>query len=157
MSEAYDVKIGDYFLGRATVEIGHKDDYILDLIDSSIEKWRGVVFDGKDENGIDDCPLCKIFHPINTRGLYIVEMTKINRQPCENCPVEIYTGAAGCDNTPYGEFCVKTDVYENGIEYMVQGEIKSIRQEYITAANHMLSFLYELRFWWLTTRIIKRR
>lgn len=164
MSKAYDVKIGDYCLGRATIEIGHKNDWILlELIDKSIEKWKGIVFHDQEDHGTDDCPLCKLFHPNNIYGLDTSEMGKWS---CKGCPIEQYTGKSGCDRTPYHYFYTRGSILTIKGNYICDSHAEGsiLRQlstydryqnyrKYIAAANHMLSFLYELRLWYINTHL----
>lgn len=141
-----------------------KKEKILHLIDESIEKWRGVVFHNKIDHGIDDCPLCKKYHPINTHGLYIAEV--YDRAPCLDCPIELYTGKSGCENTPYGFLCssemlsssdgtyvIDSVPSESGFKKYSDYDQYQNYKKYIAAANHMLSFLYELRYWYITKQL----
>lgn len=100
----------------------------IDLIDQSIKKWQGIVFDGKPDRGPLDCPLCQQYH----------------WYACCGCPIKEYTGLSGCVNTPYDNF------------YQITKHFTRQPLERIFAANLELSFLYELRLWYIN-RINQRK
>ena len=56
------------------------------LLESIFIKWESILSCKGDENGSDDCPLCKMFL----------------RKSCEGCPISTKTGLVYCENTPYG-------------------------------------------------------
>lgn len=67
------------------------DKETLEALKGSIEKWEKIVKSttAKDE-GIYNCPLCKLFHSIND----IFES-------CLDCPIYSKTNVAFCNETPY--------------------------------------------------------
>lgn len=60
----------------------------LRALRGSIAKWKGILADGRQDNGVQDCPLCGLFHNNN----------------CHGCPVRHSTGEPNCGNTPYAEW-----------------------------------------------------
>ena len=61
----------------------------LKALEGSIMKWEKIV-DGKGiDDGIDNCPLCKLFY--------------LNGD-CEECPVSKKTESYCCSETPYDEW-----------------------------------------------------
>lgn len=69
----------------------------------SIKKWTNIVQEFENgeqinEGGIDDCPLCQLFHPYgNRRALEL-------KTGCKNCPIKRDTGKDFCANTPYEDW-----------------------------------------------------
>ena len=55
------------------------------LLESIFIKWENILSCKGDENGSDDCPLCKMFL----------------KKSCEGCPISTKTGLVYCENTPY--------------------------------------------------------
>ena len=58
----------------------------LKALQGGIEKWKAVVAGNGDENGHADCPLCDLFYYGGS---------------CHACPINLYSGNAGCYGTPY--------------------------------------------------------
>lgn len=107
---------------------GDRDRVILGLIDRSILRWSGIVYDNRDSEE-SDCPLCNVF----------------SFSDCSDgndvlCPIALMTGASGCWETPYYSFTYWTP---EDSEYWVE-------------ANRMLVFLYEVRLWWVRRMISNR-
>jgi hypothetical protein len=62
----------------------------LAALKGSIAKWQAIVDGTGYDFGIQNCPLCLIFHPAE------------NGKPgCRGCPVREATGRRGCIGTPY--------------------------------------------------------
>lgn len=93
----------------------------LQALRGSIAKWRAIVDGtGKDE-GVDNCPLCKLFH---------------SDEGCDDrCPVKQRTSQDFCFGSPYVDLWV-TDDWDPG--EMADTPIK------IDAAESMLGFLISL-------------
>ena len=51
----------------------------------SIEKWKRVAAGTHEDQGINDCPLCKLFF----------------MKGCQGCPVSEKTGQTVCRDSPY--------------------------------------------------------
>jgi hypothetical protein len=69
-------------------------------LEGSIIKWTNIVEEMKssndcpNENGYKDCPLCQLYHPINTG--------KPMKQGCSSyCPIKRDTGKDFCEGSPY--------------------------------------------------------
>ena len=60
----------------------------LEALKGSIEKWERIVAGTGVDQGVANCPLCKLFHNKNCRGCPIYEKVKIS----------------GCDGTPYEDW-----------------------------------------------------
>ena len=73
----------------------------IKLVEESIQKWENVLKGGKDL-GASNCPLCKTF-------LY--------GQECKGCPIFSYTGAEGCENTPYYDWISHQNKNHSNREY----------------------------------------
>lgn len=69
----------------------------LEALKGSIKKWEKIVKSttAKDE-GIYNCPLCKLFHTTMSRN-YLSES-------CMACPVYNKTNVFFCNETPYQEW-----------------------------------------------------
>lgn len=63
-------------------------------IDKSIEKWNGIVYHGKSDNGNNDCECCV---------QYAGRMNK-DECGCVGCPIREIAGDSNCQNTPYTEW-----------------------------------------------------
>lgn len=61
------------------------DEKTLTALKGSIAKWEGIVAGTMEDNGPDNCPLCKEFYHLN----------------CKGCPVATDTAMSGCEGTPY--------------------------------------------------------
>jgi hypothetical protein len=72
----------------------------LEAIEGSIVKWTRIVEEMKFgnnhpiENGSDDCPLCQLYHPINTGK-------RMSNGCSKSCPIKRNTGKDYCDGSPY--------------------------------------------------------
>jgi hypothetical protein len=60
----------------------------LEALRGSIAKWHAIAFEGGEDNGYKNCPLCEKF--MNDESRF-----------CDGCPVATATGERGCRNTPY--------------------------------------------------------
>lgn len=60
----------------------------LEALRGSIAKWHAIAFEGGEDNGYKNCPLCEKF--MNDESRF-----------CDGCPVATATGERGCLNTPY--------------------------------------------------------
>lgn len=96
----------------------------LRALEQSIEKWKKVVFEGKEEKGRYDCECCMVF------------------DDCFNCPIHEYTGRPGCYNTPYIKWV--TVFLKSNFEPIPKVAV-TVKEKAL--ANHELSFLYEVRYW----------
>lgn len=63
-------------------------------LQGSIKKWNKIAAGKLEDEGIHNCPLCKIFH-----SRHVPWGAK-----CRGCPVEVNTGRPGCYGTPYDEW-----------------------------------------------------
>ncbi len=62
------------------------DEQTLKALNDSINnKWKGIRYEGKKDQGASNCKLCKLFLDFNCRG----------------CPVFERTGIEACERTPY--------------------------------------------------------
>jgi hypothetical protein len=61
----------------------------LKALKGSIDKWENIVSGKGEDEGIDNCPLCKMFKEM---------------EDCTECPVSINTGKAECCKSPYVEW-----------------------------------------------------
>lgn len=59
----------------------------------SIEKWRAIENGTGQDKGTDNCALCKIFYDRK-------------KETCGGCPVAKFSGARGCEQTPYAAFAL---------------------------------------------------
>lgn len=64
------------------------DDRTLEALKGSIAKWEGIVAGTIQDEGILNCPLCKLFH----------------LGGCQGCPVAETAGVSYCANTPYRDY-----------------------------------------------------
>jgi hypothetical protein len=72
----------------------------INTISRSIDKWYGVTFKGRTENGHYDCELCHV---------YRVQYDDSSLLHCIACPIYSDTGEPGCHVTPYFEWvCYNT-------------------------------------------------
>jgi hypothetical protein len=60
---------------------------LLNPVLQSCDKWYGIAFKGKEDDGQNDCPLCKLYF--------------YKSSDCANCPVRTKTRSSHCDNSPY--------------------------------------------------------
>lgn len=99
----------------------------LNAIDGSINKWKRIVhFLGQDK-GCNNCSLC-------------IEYVDSDSIACVNCPIYLYSGYDYCSNSPY--MIWSEDYHDNN-------DGRAITREEIACANMMLSFLYEVRLFWI--------
>lgn len=92
----------------------------------SIKKWKSIVAGtGKDE-GVSNCPLCKLFF----------------HKDCEGCPVKEKTGEECCIGSPYEEY---DDAADEGIfEENVWNFRDATPEELTKLAQAELDFLISL-------------
>ncbi len=57
----------------------------------SIKKWKEIEVGTGTDEGIFNCPLCKMFRKEQVSFL----------TSCGNCPVKVKTGENGCEASPY--------------------------------------------------------
>ncbi len=61
----------------------------------SIRKWQRIVNGTGENNGADNCPLCKLYvRRLNPQHI---------KDDCEGCPIMKVTGLWQCRGTPYYE------------------------------------------------------
>jgi len=60
----------------------------LKALKGSIRKWEGIVAGKLEDDGSDNCPLCRLF--LHSGSTY-----------CAGCPVSTKTGLTFCNGTPY--------------------------------------------------------
>lgn len=71
------------------------DTETLEALEGSIAKWRGIVAATVMNEGAQNCPLCQKFNrTVNVLAL----------PGCQDCPVKMKTGLAGCGGTPYEDY-----------------------------------------------------
>lgn len=103
----------------------------LDSIDKSIIKWKKILYDHGEDQGIWNCDLC----------------SEYNEDRCYNCPIKQKEGYRWCVNTPYTawyayhEEILFTDIEDKPLT--VQDKESAI------IANEELSYLYSVRLWWI--------
>lgn len=61
------------------------DSKTLEALKGSIEKWKGILVGEIEDEGISNCPLCRLHH----------------KNRCRGCPVSEKTGKDNCTGTPY--------------------------------------------------------
>ena len=99
----------------------------LQAIDESIDKWKRIV--AGETMSAKDCPLCNEAVECNVQEFFDFD---------GNCPIYNYTGEQQCYGTPF---------YKTAHYRACCGNY-AYKQDYIQN-NHMLSFLYELRLWYI--------
>lgn len=67
--------------------------HTLKALQGSIAKWEAIVAGTGEDDGVDNCPLCLLFHPDKNPG----------KRNCGGCPVQKATGKAFCNGSPYRE------------------------------------------------------
>ena len=64
-------------------------------LEGSIAKWEAIVAGTGTDEGVANCPLCKVFfHERHAPG-----------ELCAGCPVKEETGWPCCEGSPYDEWC----------------------------------------------------
>lgn len=101
--------------------------------DKSIDKWKGIIKGTNGDKGTGNCPLCDQF---------------FMRSLCRDCPVHAVTGKGGCIGSPY-ENWMKTVTPTGFADLECDFPFFANTKEKIKAANHELSFLYEVRLFWI--------
>ncbi len=82
------------------------DKATLEALEGSILKWWRIAYsDGVDE-GVANCPLCRMFHWNSETGLLLTNA-------CEGCPVAWHTSKINCEGTPYEEYAAWIDVHRD--------------------------------------------
>lgn len=74
------------------------------LIMKSIKKWQAVL-DGKEEGGISDCPLCRVYHDVYT----MFNDDNDDDDCCIKCPIYKKTNRICCKGTPYETWITHQD------------------------------------------------
>ncbi len=95
----------------------------LKALDGSIKKWNDIVNNDGEDDGITNCPLCKVF----------------KSDECTNCPVREKTKQSGCMGSPYSEFYDHHTTQH--IKYPRRIECKTCK----TLAKKELAFLKSLK------------
>lgn len=72
------------------------DEQTFRALQGSIAKWEAIVAGNGVDEGPDNCPLCKLFHPSVAPD--------DGRQNCDGCPVKAKTGRSYCAGSPYDEY-----------------------------------------------------
>ena len=102
---------------------------ILKAIDGSIQKWKNIVYHGGVDAGSGNCPLCHLFYKDNCEKDTLL------------CPIYEKTKESDCCFPQYNKWLsiplTKSHIYS----------VKNKRTQ--DAANHMLSFMYGTRLWWM--------
>lgn len=82
----------------ADTSIGNAaDSETLVAMRGSVAKWEGIVNDGQNDGGADDCPLCDLFICGS----------------CNGCPVADESGSKNCYSTPHEAWCTHhNDVHD---------------------------------------------
>lgn len=62
----------------------------IELIKGSIKKWQAIIDRTGEDNGHNDCPLCRRYNKFSG---------------CNGCPVRNKTHLDGCEGTPYICWC----------------------------------------------------
>lgn len=71
---------------------------VVKAIDGSIKKWEKVMKGEIEDEGRDNCPLCK-------RSMVLTYRKKFGISKCSGCPIFCFTKKEGCRGTPYLNFC----------------------------------------------------
>ena len=65
----------------------------LKALKGSIAKWEAIVAGTGTDEGVRNCPLCKLFNPFEAPFT-----------GCLGCPVRDATGESSCNGSPYQEW-----------------------------------------------------
>lgn len=91
-----------------------------DALKKSIKKWEGIVSDELEDEGADNCELCKIY----------------DHNDCKSCPVYLTSGHIYCKNTPYttwSDYCYINNrtnwygVFDTKSKQLAQAELDFLR------------------------------
>ena len=88
-------------------------------LEGSVRKWRKIVKGTGEDDGVGNCPLCKLYYDFS------IQITS----ECKGCPIRNDTGIPGCNGTPYGDYTI--------------AEYESIEAA-VPFAQAMLSYLEDL-------------
>jgi hypothetical protein len=66
---------------------------VIEALQGSISKWRGIVAGTAEDDGQENCALCQLFM-----------IDPSDHTNCEACPVGIKTGKSLCHDTPYDDY-----------------------------------------------------
>ena len=97
----------------------------LNAINGSINKWKDIIYRNGLDKMSDNCELCK------------------HEESCYGCPIMMYTGRLTCENTPYHNWQQNSTFYRREKYYFIKNK------QATNSANLMLSFLYEVRLFWI--------
>ena len=97
---------------------------VMVALDGSIEKWRGIYFNGECDTGANNCPLCQLLDDEVCRG---------------SCPIADNTELSFCKGTPYDDWAG----YLGGRHGEPEWKVFDERSEEL--AWNMLKFLMSLR------------
>lgn len=86
-------------------------------LEGSIAKWEAIVAGTGTDEGIENCPLCKVFY-------FERDATG---ELCAGCPVKEETGQAGCEGSPYDEWRDIFDEDDGDIKRLAQAELDFLR------------------------------
>ena len=87
----------------------------LAALKGSICKWKDIVAGSAMDHGVDNCSLCKVYHP---------EFRKItggDYECSDKCPVKAKTGESFCLGSPYLKWANHQDRYHGGNASVGQG------------------------------------
>lgn len=71
------------------------DTKTLEALRGSIRKWEKIVDGTEMDRGLDNCPLCRIFH-----GVFRTD----DKYGCFGCPVAEAVYDTCCEGTPYNDY-----------------------------------------------------
>jgi hypothetical protein len=93
------------------------DERTLEALKGSIAKWERMAAEGDDykDGGVDDCPLCREFHP----------RFFIGKDGCEGCPVREKTGLNYCAGSPHEDY-IDSDTDDEAQEF-IRAELDFLR------------------------------
>jgi len=75
----------------------------IHTLKESIKKWEGIVAGTMEDDGINNCACCAKFF-----------FFLAYEHCCYYCPIAWFSGAKGCNATPYIEFCDAEDAFGEG-------------------------------------------
>lgn len=72
----------------------------LQALKGSIEKWQGIVNGTENDDGAENCPLCKLY--LHADGIDADEDE--DEDTCLECPISIKVNDIMCGSTPYQDW-----------------------------------------------------
>src|SRR5690348_14984499 len=97
----------------------------LKALKGSIRKWERIVAGHGTDEGVDNCPLCKLFYGSDDT----------DEPYCDGCPIRTITGRAFCLGSPYERWA---DMFHFGMTRSV------VDKDTLVAAQAELDFLKSL-------------